>query len=171
MAQSPDEIFDIVDENDAVVGTATRAEVHANNLWHRATHILVLNSRSEILIQKRSELKDTYPGVWTTSCAGHLDAGEGYLPAAQRELQEELGIIVTAEALRTVGKFPPSAHTGWEWITVYQLNHDGPFIADPAEVADLRFITPEELDAWIAREPAAFAPSFVYVWQRRNRKN
>lgn len=62
-AQSPDEIFDVVDESDRVVGQATRAEVHRRRLLHRAVHIVVSDGRGNVVLQKRSLAKDTCPGL------------------------------------------------------------------------------------------------------------
>ncbi len=94
-----DEIFDIVDQRDRVIGKATRGEVHKDpSLIHRSIAILVYRN-DELFLQKRSMTKDAFPGVWTCSVAGHVDSGESYEEAAIREMQEELGI----KALR-----PPS---------------------------------------------------------------
>ena len=71
-----EEIFDIVNERDEVIGRAPRAEVHARGLLHRAAHMLVFNSRGEVFLQKRSLRKDRQPGVWDSSASGHVDAGE-----------------------------------------------------------------------------------------------
>ena len=67
------ELFDIVDEDDQVIGQATRGEVHRNkNLIHRSIGVCVFNSKGEIYLQKRSSTKDTDPGKWTISCSGHV---------------------------------------------------------------------------------------------------
>ena len=67
------EVFDVVNEKDEVVGEAIRGEVHRNpKLIHRAVHIWVLNDRGEILLQQRSLTKDKAPGQWDISCAGHV---------------------------------------------------------------------------------------------------
>jgi isopentenyl-diphosphate delta-isomerase type 1 len=87
-----DEFFDVVDEHDHVLRQETRAEVHRQRLLHRAVHILLFNTRGEIYLQRRSAHKDTYPHRWTTSCCGHVDAGETYDTATIRELAEELGL-------------------------------------------------------------------------------
>src|SRR5215472_10054324 len=87
-----EEIFDVVDEHDRVVAQAPRSVVHAQKLLHRAVHIFVLNSRGELLLQKRSATKDEYPLCYTSSASGHLSAGETYETAAPRELAEELGL-------------------------------------------------------------------------------
>ena len=100
-----------------VIGDATRAEVHGNNLRHRAVHILVFNHSSEIFLQKRSRWKDRHPGLWDSSAAGHVDAGEDYDEAADRELNEELGVKA---ALTRVTKLPASEQTGQEFIWLYR---------------------------------------------------
>ncbi len=67
------ELFDTVDENDKVIGQATRGEVHKNkNLIHRSIGVVVFNSNGEIYLQKRNSTKDTDPGKWTISCSGHV---------------------------------------------------------------------------------------------------
>ncbi len=88
---NPDELFDVVDHEDHVLGQAPRHEVHAKGWLHRATHVIVHDAEGRIYLQKRSPAKDTFPGCWDSSCSGHLDAGEDYAVAARRELGEELG--------------------------------------------------------------------------------
>ncbi len=90
--QSPDEIFDICDENDRVIGQARRADVHAQKLLHRAVHIWVFLPDGRLVTQRRSASKDEYPLALTSSASGHLDSGEDYQTAAVRELGEELGL-------------------------------------------------------------------------------
>ncbi|MEX0326173.1 MAG: NUDIX domain-containing protein, partial [Puniceicoccaceae bacterium] len=106
MADNPDELFDVVDEEDRVVGVARRADVHANGLLHRAVHILVCRENGDIFLQQRSMQKDSHPGKWDSSASGHLDSGEGYDAAAVRELREELGVEV--ETLAEIGRLPAS---------------------------------------------------------------
>ncbi|MEP6822650.1 MAG: 16S rRNA (adenine(1518)-N(6)/adenine(1519)-N(6))-dimethyltransferase RsmA, partial [Chthoniobacterales bacterium] len=86
------EPFAVVDAADRVIGAAPRSTVHGNNLLHRAVHILLFNDAGEVFLQKRSLLKDRHPGVWDSSAAGHVDAGEEYDDAAERDLKEELGV-------------------------------------------------------------------------------
>jgi isopentenyldiphosphate isomerase len=84
-----EELFDVVNERDEVIGVAPRAQVHAEGLRHRAVHVLVFNPEGRLFVQRRSFAKDNSPGCWDTSAAGHLDAGEDYHAAALRELGEE----------------------------------------------------------------------------------
>ena len=65
------ELLDVVDENDLIIGVKTRGEIHARGLMHRATHILVFNRQGDLFIQKRSMNKDNDPGLWDSSAAGH----------------------------------------------------------------------------------------------------
>src|SRR5882672_4757083 len=93
-AQRQDEIFDVVNERDEVIGQRTRGEVHRLGLLHRAVHVLVFNGRGELFLQKRSMQKDKFPGAWDSSASGHLDSGEDYDACAVRELREEIGLKV-----------------------------------------------------------------------------
>jgi len=161
-----DETLDIVDPNDVVVGTATRAEVHRHGYLHRAVHMLVYNTRGELYVQKRSLAKDTAPGLWDTSAAGHLDSGEDYFAAAHRELREELSL--TDVELEHVFNLPASSTTGYEFVRVYQCVTDAAVIPDPDEIADGRWVDELTLRQWLAREPAAFASTFLLICETLN---
>jgi 16S rRNA (adenine1518-N6/adenine1519-N6)-dimethyltransferase len=161
------ERFPVVDKNDRLLGEASRAEVHGDNLRHRAVHILIFNDAGEVYLQKRSRWKDRHPLLWDSSAAGHLCAGEGYDDAAQRELQEELGINVPLEK---VLKLPASARTGQEFICLYR----GLLRSDPkpnrSEIEAGVFCSPAIVDGWIAARPEDFAPGFVECWEAYRRK-
>ena len=98
------ETFDVLDENGVLTGeVCTREQAHTLGLWHRTAHVWIARPSSFLLLQKRSATKESYPGCWDISSAGHLDAGEEPLHGAVRELKEELGISVTGSRLRPVG--------------------------------------------------------------------
>lgn len=96
MAFSDQELFDILEEDGTPTGRQKpRALVHRDGDLHGASHIFILRQKEgdlQVLLQKRSRNKDSFPGCWDTSSAGHLDVGEGFDEAAKRELQEELGV-------------------------------------------------------------------------------
>jgi isopentenyl-diphosphate delta-isomerase type 1 len=94
-----EEFFDVLDEHGKSTGkVCPRSIIHRNGYFHATVHIWVINKSRSILLQKRSENKDTHPGLWDISCAGHLSAGDTPLDAAVRELNEELGISVDSHS-------------------------------------------------------------------------
>src|SRR3990170_5421070 len=121
------EYFDVVNERDEPVSRALRQDVHARGLLHRAVHVLVFDSSGRVLLQKRSMSKDTSPGLWDSSCSGHLDAGEDYDAAAVRELSEELGLVVETTPARWF-RVEACDETGGEFCWVYYLRSGGPFV-------------------------------------------
>ncbi len=160
-----DEFFDVVNDRDEVVGRAARREVHARKLLHRAVHILVFDRTGRIFLQKRSMLKDMSPGLWDSSCSGHVDAGEDYDTAAVRELGEELGLKVDKVPERWFSDRPCEA-TGWEFVWVYRMQYDGPFVLHPQEIERGGWFTVEELTRWLKEKPEEFAPAFRLIWGR-----
>lgn len=164
LPQKSGEIFDVVDADDQVTGTATRAEVHAGKLVHRAVHVFVFNKRGDLLLQKRSSLKDLCPGLWDSSVSGHLDSGEDYEAAAVRELAEEMGI--TTEAVpEEIARITPREQTGWEHVRLYRTRHDGNIRYPAAEIEAAMWFPPAEIGAWVASHPADFAPGFLECWK------
>ena len=158
-----EELFDIVDADDNPVGRAPRSLVHAQNLPHRAVHVLVFNGGGEIFLQKRSMNKDQCPGLWGTSCAGHVDAGEAYDRAAEREFAEELGL--RPPALEALFKLPPSRGTGNEFVWIYRCVHDGPFALNRDEIDGGEWRSPGGLARAMDASPDAYSPSLRTVWK------
>ncbi|HEY2573115.1 MAG TPA: NUDIX domain-containing protein, partial [Verrucomicrobiaceae bacterium] len=156
--QRATEMFDVVDENNRVTGQAPRGEVHAKNLRHRAVHVFVLNKHGEIWLQQRSHLKDVHPSLWDSSAAGHLDAGESYEAAADRELKEELGIEAVSEHVADIAA---SGRTGWEFVELRKARHNGPMHFAPDEIACGAFFKLKQVGAWIAARPGDFASGFI----------
>jgi isopentenyldiphosphate isomerase len=88
-----DEQFDTIDDDGNIIGVATRDDCHGNpELIHRAVHVLVIDLKKRLYLQKRSMKKLVQPGKWDTSVGGHVVSGEGYEAAAEREMEEELAI-------------------------------------------------------------------------------
>ena len=160
-----DELFDIVNERDEVIGRAPRSEVHARGLLHRAVHVLVFNARGDVFLQKRSMLKDRQPGVWDSSASGHVDSGEDYDACAVREVREELGVTLMQTPERLF-KFDASAATDQEFVWVYRAQHEGPFTLPPEEIERGGWFAPAEVTRWIAARPQEFATAFAAIWQR-----
>ncbi len=188
MGQDLDELFDVVDERDRVTGQAARRVVHANGWRHRAVHVLVFDRGGRVFLHQRSMTKDLFPGAWDSSCAGHVGAGEDYDTSAVRELEEELGIGADVATLSrgssaamelSRGVVPPlrdrpqmqrlfkleaQPDTGWEFVWVYRLEHEGPFTLHPDEIERGDWFTPEEVDRWLKLRAGEIAPALALLW-------
>lgn len=160
-----EEIFDVVNERDEVIGRQTRREVHRLGLMHRAVHVLVFNSRGQIFLQKRSMSKDRQPGLWDSSASGHVDTGEEYDVCARRELGEELGLHLESPPQRLF-KLPASTQTDQEHVWVYRCQAEGPFRLHPDEIERGGWFTPAEVAGWMAERPAEFASALLFLWPR-----
>lgn len=160
-----EEIFDVVNERDEVIGQAPRSEVHRRKLHHRAVHVLVFNTRGELFLQKRSMKKDCYPGAWDSSASGHLDRGEDYDVCAVREVREELGVQLPAVP-RRLFKIDSCAETGQEFVWIYQCQHEGPFDLHPEEIERGGWFQPAEISRWMEEKPDEFASALILIWRR-----
>jgi 16S rRNA (adenine1518-N6/adenine1519-N6)-dimethyltransferase len=158
----PEEFFDVVDEQDRVLGRAPRSVVHAHRILHRAAHIFLFNLRGQLLLQLRSAHKDEYPLCYTSSASGHLDSGETYDEAAPREMREELGVEVPLERL---AKFSASPQTAHEHTVLYRAISDVPPKPDPQEIAGLSFHSLAEITHMLQTTPEKFSPPFVVLFE------
>jgi len=163
-----EEIFDVVNERDEVIGQRPRREVHRLGLKHRAIHVLVFNARGEVFLQKRSLKKDRESGKWDSSTSGHVDSGEDYDACAVRELREEIGLEVKSCSQRLF-KIDARPETGWEFCWVYRCESEGPFQLHPDEIERGGWFAPEKITRWIAEKPGDFASAFRLIWQTLNR--
>ncbi len=161
----PEEIFDVVNQGDEVVGRQTRSEVHRLGLMHRAVHVLVFNARGQVFLQKRSPKKDRQPGVWDSSASGHVDAGEEYDACAVRELHEEIGLELNGPP-RRLFKLPASAQTDQEHVWVYRCEAEGPFELNSDEIERGDWFAPDEVTRWMAERPQVFSSALAVVWKK-----
>ena len=164
-----DEIFDVVNERDEVIGRQSRREVHRLGLMHRAVHVLVFNTAGQVFLQKRSVTKDRQPGLWDSSASGHLDSGEDYDTCAVRELREEIGLYLSA-APKRLFKLAAGAETDQEHVWVYRCEAEGPFRLQPEEIERGGWFAPGEITRWAAERPQDFAGAFLLIWKQVNRQ-
>lgn len=149
------ERVDVLSKDGSDAGySVTREEAHQKGLWHRTVHIWIINSKGMILLQKRSETKDTHPGKWDISCAGHLSAGDKSVQGAIRELKEELGISVQTEDLNYLFTIPQTTVvdrlniTDNEFSDVYLLKKDlipKNLSIQAQELSEIKFVDLNEL--------------------------
>jgi isopentenyl-diphosphate delta-isomerase type 1 len=87
-----EEIFDVVDENDKIIGKTTRKEVHDKKLTHRSVMFFIFDKDRKILVTQRTKTKDMFPEYWSITLGGHVNSGETYEKAVVREAWEEAKI-------------------------------------------------------------------------------
>ncbi len=125
--------------------------------------MLVFNAAGEVFLQKRSMAKDMSPGLWDSSCSGHLDAGEAYDNAAWRELEEELGVRLAAPPERWF-RVNAGEETGWEFCWVYRLLHEGPFVLHPGEIERGEWRRLRAVSEAVRQRPDDYCPAFKLIW-------
>jgi isopentenyl-diphosphate Delta-isomerase len=158
-----DEIYDVVDKMDQVIGQATRREIHKKNLLHRSIHIFVFNHQNEMFLQKRSMVKDENPGLWDTSSAGHVDSGETYDECAHRELWEELGIKAI---LNPVEKIEACQKTYHEHVQIYTCRTNATININLDEISDGKYFNLEAIKRKIKKKPEQFTSSFKLIFKK-----
>ncbi len=199
---TPAELLDVVDRDGNPTGeTVDREKAHREGILHRTAHVwLVRKSRTkpgcfEVLLQKRSPDKDSFPGCYDVSSAGHIPAGVDWIPSALRELREELGVIAHPQDLHFVGKRMVSSSEvfhGRKFVNrqvsaVYFCwcgRNEEDFSIDPGELSSVRWmemgelkkrlatpsfpncISPIEID-WLMGHPAIIAGSCPLMQARR----
>lgn len=138
------ELLAVVNDRGEIIGNLPRSEIHGNpSLIHRVVHVLVFNSKGELLLQKRSMNKDVAPGKWDTSVGGHVSSGETLDEAVKREMQEELGI--TSCSLKFLYTYIHSNEYETELVYTYSCSHDGEINFQKDEIDEVRPWSMEEI--------------------------
>jgi len=157
-----DEIVLIVDARNREVGTATRAQMRRANLIHRATYVLVFNSRGELFVHQRTAGKDIYPAHYDIAAGGVLLAGESYEESARRELAEELGVVDVA--LTDRGEYYFADTNNRVWGRIYSCVYDGPLTLQKEEVQEGSFMSVAAVRQLARTKP--FTPDGLLVLAR-----
>ncbi|MFE0445906.1 NUDIX domain-containing protein [Streptomyces fungicidicus] len=165
---SADEIIDIVDEDDRVIGTSPRGEAYARGLRHRCVFVLVRDAGDRIFVHRRTPGKQVFPSVYDMFVGGVVGAGEGYDAAALREAEEELGVTGLPRPERLFRfLYDDGAGRTW-WSAVYEVRCDLPVRPQPEEVAWGDFLPEAELERrldewdWVPDGLAAYARLRTY---------
>ena len=119
-----EEIFDVYTRAGKKIGTAPKSTCHCENpgFYHKPVWIWIINSKGEILIQKRAKTKKHFPSLWDMPSAGHVDSGETCIEGAIRETFEELGVKTIEEDYEYIGEY--IYDLGWELAQIYFLRLD-----------------------------------------------
>lgn len=173
----------LVNRRDESIGSATKQDCHQNTViragraLHRAFSVFLFNSRGELLLQRRAAEKPTFPQRWTNTCCSHPlygtpEADEvdhmGVKRAAIRKLEDELGITgVEADELKFLTRVHYCAMSDGKWGE-HEIDHlmflqkDVEFVANPNEVCEVKYVTPDQLRADFAI--AATNPEHLTPW-------
>ena len=168
MRAEDSEILSVVDGQDKIIGQDRRDEIHRLGLSHRAVHVLVFRLDGRIFLQKRGRHKQESPGLWDSSVAGHVDAGETYDACCVREIREEIGIRVIQMPKRLF-KLGASPQTGMEFCWVYRLVTDLNLELDYTEMETGQWLTQAQVDQRLSNSAENFSDSFHLIWRQFRR--
>jgi isopentenyl-diphosphate delta-isomerase len=158
----------LVDENDNEIGSMSKAECHqGEGILHRAFSLFIFDRSGRLLLQQRSSEKLLWPLFWSNSCCSHPRRGETMDEAVHRRLHQELGMT---SDLQYLYKFQYQAGfqdlgSEHELCWVYAGVSDEAAQPNPHEVADHRWVTPQELDQEMTTRAETFTPWFQMEWR------
>lgn len=161
----------LVDAHDQPIGTMEKLEAHQKGLLHRAFSVILFNSKGEMLLQKRATDKYHSGGLWTNTCCSHPKPDESIEMAAERRLEEEMGIRLRPAFLyKFIYKTPLDNE-----LTEHELDHvltgvfDGEPAPHPSEVADWKYVAIEEIKADMAMHPDDYTFWFRLIMENIGR--
>ncbi len=161
MSEKAKEMIDIVDDDDNVIGEGELVSVVTSGKIFRAARVVVINSRGEFVVHKRNPDMIVFPGHFDIGAAGIVNAGEDYKQAAERELEEELGIagveLTHFISFKARGRRNLNVQGFW-------CKYDGPLKIQPEEITEASFMSIEDVQSIIADQP--FHPGGKFVFER-----
>ncbi|TYG96987.1 hypothetical protein ES288_A10G001400v1 [Gossypium darwinii] len=165
------EYLDVLTKTGKKTGVSKpRGDVHRDGDYHKAVHVWIFaESTQELLLQKRADCKDSWPGLWDISSAGHISAGDSSLITAQRELQEELGVILPKDAFELIfvfleecvtnnGKFINNEYSDVYLVTTLEPIPREAFTLQDTEVSDVKYISFGEYRSHLAEADPKYVP-------------
>ncbi|MFI1396567.1 NUDIX hydrolase [Streptomyces sp. NPDC020681] len=158
-----DEILDIVDENDEVIGQAPRGEAYARGMRHRCAFILARDAEGRIFVHRRTTTKLVFPSLYDMFVGGVVGAGESYDAAALREAEEELGVSGLPRPVPLFKFLYDNGEQSW-WSAVYEVRCELPVHPQADEVAWHDFLPEEELERRLGEWE--WTPDGLAAWQR-----
>ena len=159
------EEIDIIDAHDEIVGKSTRAEAHKKKLLHRNVYVMLFDPDGRLFMQKRASAKEFYANCWEGSLSGHVQSGETYKEAAERELFEELGVCVPPKMMKNIIEFGFHDENERVLITLFAVkDYKGEIQLDDEEVAAGEFWTIKKLEAEMLKGKELIHPAFRKAW-------
>jgi isopentenyl-diphosphate delta-isomerase len=163
-------LIDVLSERGLRTGEVlSRAEVHRQGKIHRAIHLYLFNTKNELLLQRRSLTVDNFPGVFSISVLGHINAGEFSTATVRREIEEELGIDTADLKIEFLFSYFSQAVLSETYIDrqfndVYVTRADidpGQIHMDQAEVSEVRFVPFEHFRKMLTDPQSELAPVYT----------
>lgn len=151
------ELLSVVDRNDNFLKEEDRKTVHNSDQWHRGVHVLLVNSKNEILLQVRSPIKDKFPNCYDCSVSEHVQAGESFENAAKRGIKEELGLENIP--IKKLVKLRMNYGQHDNMITeVFEIGFDGELKLDESETSKIVFVPKQKIPEMLEKENGKFPP-------------
>lgn len=151
------ELINLVDTNGLRIGSSEKLRAHERGDLHEAFSIFIFNDAGDLLLQQRAKGKYHSGGLWTNTCCSHARVGEDLMDAAHRRLQEEVGFDVP---LKEVGTFLYHADDVGGGLIEHEFDHvivgilgEAKPFPNPEEIAELRWVTPEQLEKEVEKDP------------------
>ena len=164
-----DEPLILVDGDDRELGTLDKASCHdGDGVLHRAFSLFVFNAEGDTLLQRRHSDKRLWPGFWSNACCSHPRRGEALLQAVVRRAEQELGLAVEPKFLFKFQYRATFADAGseFELCSVFVSHGSPPPRVNATEIAEWRWVSPDDLEREIETAPAEFTPWLKIEWQR-----
>lgn len=149
--RSPDETVEEVDATGRVLRLVPRARMRAERLRHRSVFIAVLSESDQLLVHRRADTKDIWPGWWDVAVGGVCGPGESWHEAAGREVHEELGLEGVAVQFLGTGAYEDDQVS--LVAATFVCRTDGPFRFVDAEITEAHWVGIDEIPVWLAAKP------------------
>lgn len=146
--QSPHEMVEVVDLSGAVTGLVTRREMREHSLCHRSVFVAVVSQSGQLLVHRRAETKDVWPGWWDVAVGGVCAPGEQWDNAAHREVAEELGLDNVSLTRLGTGVYVDD--TVSLVAAVFLCETEGPFRFADGEITEAHWVSKGELNEWLS---------------------
>ncbi|MFF3847596.1 NUDIX hydrolase [Streptomyces sp. NPDC002328] len=158
-----EEMLDIVDEDDRVVGRSPRGEAYALGLRHRCVFVQARDAEGRVFVHRRTATKLVFPSLYDMFIGGVVGAGEAYDDAALREAEEELGVTGLPRP-RFLFKFLYDGDGASWWSAVYEVRCELPVSPQVEEVAWHDFLPEEEIGRRLTEWP--WVPDGLAAYER-----
>lgn len=157
------DLYQIVDDQDNLIGAKPRNEIDFENDYYRISGIWLTNSKGQILIAQRLLTKDKDPGKWGPAAAGTLEVGETYESNAYKEAEEEIGLTGVEFTLGPKMKFITPRHSFCQWYTAVCDKSESEFTPQPTEVEQVKWIDEDEFFEDVHANPDKYLPTMSLI--------